>query len=268
MKTKCRFAQTIRHAYILPALIFGFGLLSAVAQKDSAHHAFTTRCFPETVGYERYSEREYLWNRLVTGETIEESKPASEDVGGNWGPPTDGLQMSVRLRRTEFLKGEPVVAVVILRNLAATNRWTYMERNPIANFEATLRCGEKSVSWTNPPPVKPAATSSDFTSYRVKLMESSQFLIVVRIDEILPLAQTGDYFLQLSRRELLADRRGFTNIVSGTAKFRLVEKLSPQEITATNALFNHKTELAARADGMRQNPEPSTPESTNAPIPK
>jgi hypothetical protein len=46
-----------------------------------------------------------------------ESQPAEEDPEGNWGKPTDGLQVSVRFDKASFAAGEPIAATIIFRNL-------------------------------------------------------------------------------------------------------------------------------------------------------
>jgi hypothetical protein len=46
-----------------------------------------------------------------------ECQPAEEDPEGNWGKPTDGLQVSIRFDKASFAAGEPILATIIFRNL-------------------------------------------------------------------------------------------------------------------------------------------------------
>src|SRR5215472_4660471 len=46
-----------------------------------------------------------------------ESRPAKEDPEGNWGAVNEGFQLSIRLSKSTFTNGEPVVATIILRNV-------------------------------------------------------------------------------------------------------------------------------------------------------
>ena len=54
------------------------------------------------------------------GKYSHERLPSEDDPGGNWGSPTNGVQMSVRLYQTNFTTGDAVSAVVLLRNVGQT----------------------------------------------------------------------------------------------------------------------------------------------------
>ena len=46
-----------------------------------------------------------------------ESQSAEQDPDGHWGEITNGLQMSLRFEKGEYRVGEPLTAVVLLRNV-------------------------------------------------------------------------------------------------------------------------------------------------------
>ena len=47
-----------------------------------------------------------------------DSRPAEQYPEGNWGEPVGGLQLSIRFAKPVFTNGEPVVAIVLLRNVS------------------------------------------------------------------------------------------------------------------------------------------------------
>jgi hypothetical protein len=45
-----------------------------------------------------------------------ESLPAEQFTEGNWGATTNGIQLSLRLEKASFTVGEPITAIMLLRN--------------------------------------------------------------------------------------------------------------------------------------------------------
>src|SRR5438093_6403921 len=56
------------------------------------------------------------WRKGLAGTNAYEMRPAEQDPQGNWGSPTGGVQMSIRLDRTNLAAGEPLMASILLRN--------------------------------------------------------------------------------------------------------------------------------------------------------
>lgn len=54
---------------------------------------------------------------IATAEQSPDSRPAENDPEGNWGAPTGGLQLSLRLDKQIFTNGEQIVAAMLLRNV-------------------------------------------------------------------------------------------------------------------------------------------------------
>ena len=53
-------------------------------------------------------------------------KPAEMDPKGNWGLPLDDFQISIRFETNVFRVGEPIPAVVIIRNIGLINRLVFL----------------------------------------------------------------------------------------------------------------------------------------------
>lgn len=56
--------------------------------------------------------------QIEAAKHAKDSRPAKEDPESNWGAVLDGFQLSVRLEKSLFTNGEPVQALVILRNVS------------------------------------------------------------------------------------------------------------------------------------------------------
>jgi len=60
-----------------------------------------------------------LARRTVAAKNVPESRPADLDSDGNWGPLTEGVQVSIRFDKTEYTVGDPIRPRVVLRNVSA-----------------------------------------------------------------------------------------------------------------------------------------------------
>src|SRR5437588_386756 len=65
----------------------------------------------------KYSRVPPTAEELKAAEGAKEARPADQDMEGNWGRATEGFRLSVRLSKSVFTNGEPVVATVFLRNV-------------------------------------------------------------------------------------------------------------------------------------------------------
>jgi hypothetical protein len=62
--------------------------------------------------------------KLEEAKKSKESLPAEQFPEGNWGPVTNGFQLSLRFEKIRFARGEPIVAAMLLRN-TSTNILKY-----------------------------------------------------------------------------------------------------------------------------------------------
>lgn len=195
------------------------------------------------------AEERFLKHAL--GIPLESELPAGQDAAGNWGSVANGLQLSVRPTHAEFRSGEPVVVEVLTRNLTDTNRWVSGSEavNPRMSsteygYTYVLTHGTTSWAWE-----KPAMEMSkeDLMSSRTRAMWSGQILcphsqtaILVRLNSLFDLTQTGEYALRVK----LWDKNYASSVVSGEAKFKVVAEYSPQEVAARRL-------SSARMDALR-----------------
>jgi hypothetical protein len=183
---------------------------------------------------------------------LPEQLPANRDTNGHWGPVVNGWQLSVRFRHGEFLTNEPVVAMIMLRNVNAPfpsifKRLHSEGRHSEArkNFSYALRHGTNTLTWSwTDPPLDPMSLVIRQPRYFWKLTIEPrwQAAFFVRLDQIFDLSQPGEYSVQVSwperstTVESLIYRESGTNIVSGVAGLHIVDKLSDFELKARKRL--------------------------------
>jgi hypothetical protein len=200
---------------------------------------------------------------------LPEQLPAWRDTNGHWGAPVDGFQLSVRFHRWEFLAGEPVHAMVIVRNLASSPRAvvfsSYGKSDASKNFTFVLHHGTNSTSWSwMAPSVSEWYRGRGY--FRGQRMEAhSQVTFFVRLDQIFDLSQLEEYSIQATWTARDNSGQAIANLVSGKAThvvsdaalFRVVDKLSPSEIAATNAFARglKETERKGREEWLKAQKE-------------
>src|SRR5512137_230521 len=92
-----------------------FALPSSPARASGAQA--TNQVFPTTtIGGEVPSITEAIEMHSANPEKFPNQRPASQDPQGNWGPPTNGLLMSVRFGAAAFAVGSPVLVSIVWRN--------------------------------------------------------------------------------------------------------------------------------------------------------
>ena len=172
----------------------------------------------------------YMFNHFVSLEKLPETLPAAQDTNGNWGEAIDGMQLSTRFRHREFLVGEPIMAVVMLRNLSSQPRAIKLTQYTckVTLFEST----NTSTYWKPKPPRNMSAPDSGEYWDSIKTRSEGSFLM--NISRYFDMTNFGKYSIQLQLEEPLSDGKGVTNIISGKAAFEIVEKLSASDIAARN----------------------------------
>jgi hypothetical protein len=190
------------------------------------------------------------YSRHSNGDIISEILPVTQDTSGNWGGTADGLQLSLRFRCHEFLQKEQVVAIIILRNLSSASRG--VNAGDERDYQFTIHCGTNTLVWK-----QEYNGGSDYGS-PFQLGGNTEGVNVVWLNRLFDLSQFGKYALQVQTTVLASDGMGLTNIVSGTATFEIVEKLSPSAVAERNAQAeelnaarNGKTETIGTTNGTR-----------------
>jgi hypothetical protein len=220
-------------------------------------------------------EVEHYAVRQAIGAKIPEILPSAQDSEGHWGEPTNGLQVSLRFRRGEFLRGEPVQAVAILRNLFPTTRTLVMTNGPGyengvsfivcfgTNELLSLRPEEPGRFRTTGAPSNPDFGNS-FPTLLVGLGQwdlsgMAEKLIAVNLDRFFDLTRPGDYSVQavypVFGSETNPER---SNVVSGKVSFRRVDAMSSNELKEKIAWDEKLRQMQRRFDELRQSGQPTS----------
>jgi hypothetical protein len=204
----------------------GLGLLITIAPIDckagATNQVFNTR----SIGGETFREE---WQMRATGDLqgdyAREMLPAEQFPEGQWGVPTNGIQMSIRVCstnltiRTNLTIGQPVCAAILIRNTGGEPvrfGWASWINYPF--FFSVTRNGR----YISPevPPIRPGPRDGSMGGDQIP--PGSQHREILRLDKIYDLSLPGDY-------EVSAElRRGSWSARSGTAKFRLIGEGRPE----------------------------------------
>ena len=251
MKTK----TIIQLAHILNALAGSFLCFESCAQTLLGQE---TNVYPISEGSlkdltDTGEEAFYYSARIARGEPISEIMPAEHDPSGNWGIATNNWQLSLRFRRSEYLKGEPVPAVVILRNLSSAGhdlkgrveagycfgiRFTACRGTsdplPVRKEEIERYAELKPSPEREPISPGPVLPVSGFLP--LGLAGKTERLITVDVNRFHDLSQPGEYLVQ-ARLPVFATTNESPKfeIVSGTVTFQIVEKPSPAGVQERKA---------------------------------
>ena len=200
------------------------GALPAQAQFQPAG-AQPTNAYPISEWVRSYqSAAELEWNRygdrLQRKEVIPEILPAEQDAAGHWGQETNGLQLSLRFRQAEFARGEPVRAVLLLRNLCATQQLITYFPDLASGFHYRIKHGTNTVAWS--PALPKREDGGGPFSFSRKLKPHTEAFFTEPLETFFDLKEPGEYSIVAER---IIPSKGLKehDVVSGEATFRIVE---------------------------------------------
>jgi hypothetical protein len=201
---------------------FRFGLVPTLLLLSNSHgqcSASTNRIFrTESVnGDIAQTDAVEVIVKANEGKFHDELLPAEESSSGNWGTPTNGVQMSVRFYGTNFTTGKSVPAVIIFRNvgttpvLFGTASWDNYPYILSLRYEGVLV--EPRIPATQP-------GQHDGSIQSRNLEPGTQRRDILCLDHIFNLNRLGWYELTVERGSGVPGVR----VCSGTARFQLVAK--------------------------------------------
>jgi hypothetical protein len=155
-----------------------------------------------------------------------ESRPANDDPDGKWGQIKDGFQLSVRMAKRAFTNGEPVIAIIILRNVSNSPLTYYVSYPKDDDMRLDVKLGNeqllpKDAITTNLTVLQKLQRLNNGSRSMPVLPVGVQRLFRVRLDQSFDLATNGQYSICASRAVLATDKKSETNVLSGTATFSI-----------------------------------------------
>lgn len=180
-----------------------------------------------------YEEAHYL-RHLVHGEVMSELLPASQDTNGNWGPVTNGLQLSLRfMRHDKLFIGSVMPATTVLRNLEPYIQ-TLLLTNSLSLYISFLVRDTNGyvperkyevhypANGTMPIPALPHGLENWIFKAR------SEKILEVDLNHLFDLSQPGEYSVQAICRVYSPDTKvPIYEVSSGTISFQIFNKPTP-----------------------------------------
>lgn len=235
--------------YLLPLMLVGciadhtYSQSSEAVSKQAIYK--TGDVYGTDSGPNSFATRLFLHRYLDV--PMPEEKTAAEDTGGNWGSLTNGLQLSVRVNVKEFLLGEPIAAVVILRNTTEKEALVTMTPKLEDNFHVILEMGT-NISHHNGRklelPREQLRSGQGVFPERIRIPPCSQIAALLRLDELFDISHITNYSLRVAVSEHLSSAQA----ASGKATFRIVNNLSSSESAARNDVLNYYKRMQERAE--------------------
>lgn len=227
-------------ASILPSILF-FCLAHCVcanAQIGNQLDGSRTNVFSLTQGDirdETGDEESYYFSCLTHHVVMPETLPSNLDTNGNWGPETNGLQLSLRFPDKKFTPGGQVPAVIILRNLEMEPRTLLLTNSGSFYFKLLVRYD------SNPYLLERKQSIPRETDYNVPItgfphgLGSSEFaprsekMIVLNLRRIFDLNRAGHYTAKATCRVYSQSNESVPyEVMSGLTSFTILD--------ATNSL--------------------------------
>lgn len=220
-----------KNTWVLIVAFLGFALLTSARSQDSSTEVYPIKGIGfATDGVEsKFLSDEgyyYLARQSFTNMPLPEILADTNDVDGGWGTAIDGFEVSLRFRQTEFLSNEPVMAVIILRNLRP-NPATIMVSDSMWKF--SLNDGTNNCSWIRPVSHGASNLSPDNGVSAFTMAGHSEGILVARLNRFFRMARIGDYSAQVEMFVPGMGGRKSVSVISSKVPFRIVETLSPVE---------------------------------------
>jgi hypothetical protein len=127
--------------------------------------------------------------KVEEAKNTRESLPAEQFPEGNWGPVTNGFQLSLRFEKTNFVSGEAIMAVLLLRN-TSTNLLKYRIAT-VAGMDGPIGFVVSDAAGVISP--ISAGQITIISSSELALAPSTQRKYVEQLDKRFPLNKPGSY---------------------------------------------------------------------------
>jgi hypothetical protein len=154
-----------------------------------------------------------------------ESRPAKDDPEGNWGVVSEGFQLSIRLEKNSITNGEPIKAVVILRNVSDTNLQFMISYSGDPVVGITLMKGQQALKRINE---QPGASFEDrvrglqMGSFGMATcLSGTQWKFTFDLRTIFDLSASGDYKVQATKKIAKLNEHAEAEVASSEATFQI-----------------------------------------------
>jgi hypothetical protein len=164
--------------------------------------------------------------QIEQAKLAKDSRPAEDDLEGNWGQVCEGFQLSIRFSKDSFTNNEPINASILLRNVSDKPLTYYAFYPKDIEMWFVVHKGQEQLHGKDE--ITPKMTiiemlnhlnngSRDFPVLPVGVQRRFK----VNLNDYFDLTTNGQYTVQVTRRIKKLDKSGETNVVSGYAVLRI-----------------------------------------------
>jgi hypothetical protein len=158
-------------------------------------------------------------NRLTAALRSNQSKPAEEDLEGNWGRPSAGLLLSVRFEKIEFRSRESISATILLRNVSDQDK-VFDATQPDWDFRFAIRNEDGNLLQDREP--TPRGDAQRFISPRaLPIYVRTQRRFIVPLSSHFILEAAGKYSISVMARVRQPNGSEPLEVVSATAHIQV-----------------------------------------------
>lgn len=168
---------------------------------------------------------------LAEARTNRESLPAKDFPEGNWGDPTQGLQLSLRLEKQAYTNGEPINALLLARNI--TNQFVgfgypiYAIGGAIPIGFAVKAANGQPLTSRQEGPIAPGTVRA-LGAQLIEIAPQTQFKFFERLNDMFDLTN-GDYLVHatvnINQRKILDGKSvsvGWVEVKSADVQIKIV----------------------------------------------
>jgi hypothetical protein len=210
---------------IAPALTLTVLLvaLASVGAREETNRFFVNFT-PQTAGQEEAPTAQ----QIEQARHAPQSRPSEQDPAGNWGPVIEGFQLSVRFAKEVFTNGEPVAALILLRNVTTKPLWYPISSG--RDMETTCLLERNGQPVLRHDAIKPGASFAERLKGAYAGSEKfwrcppgTQRPFQIGLSEFFDLTN-GTYSVSVKRKVTNQARTDIAEVVSGPASFRIVAR--------------------------------------------
>lgn len=189
--------------------------------------------------------------------------PAEEDSKGNWGMPLEGMQLSFRLEKYSYEVGEPIKALILLRNLSLQDASWRGTRGTEEDY--TFFISQTNGSMVSRRKANPFVT--DVSGHSIDVASRSQNAYWIDLDIAYDLTVPGTYQIYLARKVPRRIESGAVELRSSSATLTLLPAKDPAWTNRMPAEMKRRIELAEDYKRMRTDAEVTYPKPAAKPQP-
>jgi hypothetical protein len=183
-----------RFAWQVSFLLFSLPMLTSGALAQTTN-SWPTNLFLTDDGrliWYRKGEPVVAASRIAEALRSPESRPSDQDAQGHWGTPIAGVQLSLRLEKQEYFAGEPVNAIILIRNVSElpVHYLRAMIQERPSPIDVSVAREGRALEPKN------GTVLTVISATPVTLLPRTQHKYSVRLDAIFDLAKAGSYIVQ------------------------------------------------------------------------